>query len=71
MKAVLFIGIALLSGCQPPPPSNLSPESRAALLGAMIARPQPQPYYQQPYAMPVHQPRPFTCTHSLSVTYCD
>ena len=45
--AIAFVGcfaIAALSGCSEMNTSPLTSEERAAVLGAILSRPQPQPY---------------------------
>lgn len=70
MKLTLIAMSALLLAACQQQPSNLSPESRAMLLGAMISRPQPQPYYHQPYMMPVRSSGSFSCSHTYNSSFC-
>lgn len=62
LKYALAVALLALAGCDQSQQSGqqMDPGTRAALLGALIAN-QPQPYYHQPYMMPVQQSRGFSC----------
>lgn len=70
MKTIILAALALtLAACQNPGQSDLSQENRVALIGALLNRPQPQPYYHQPYMMPTS--KAFSCSRVGSTMYCN
>lgn len=72
LKYALVCALLALAGCDQPYQSGqpMDPGTRAALLGALIAN-QPQPYYHQPYMMPVQQSRGFNCMRMGSMIGCN
>lgn len=73
LKYALAVALLALAGCDQSyqsPGQPVDPGTRAALLGALIAN-QPQPYYQQPYMMPVQQTRGFSCMQMGSMIGCN
>ena len=53
MKTILIVAALALTGCATDQHANYqyTPEERAAAIGAILSRPQPQPYFIPPNAV--------------------
>ncbi len=74
-KALALLSIVALAGCADMNGgggySNLDPESRAALIGALMSRPQPAQYQVPFYPMAIPQSRTTNCFFAGNMMSCN